>query len=170
MLTQLPVLSPNLRVARLFREPLHLAVSHDHRLARQASAAENDLAGETLLALSGGFSLHDQIVDLARRSGATLRQDYEGSSLDALRQMVSMNMGLTLLPALYAHSEVTMPGGDVALVAFRRGRLTRSIGMVTRTATRPTPALAAFRDAVHAVVSSDFASVLVPEHAGGRGR
>lgn len=160
VLTQLPVMSSDFNVTRLFREPLQLAVAHDHRLARQRNVENGDLEGEILLVLSNGFSLHDQLVALARETGVCLRQDYEGSSLDALRQMVAMNMGITLLPALYAHSEVEQPEGDVALVPFRRGRVSRAIGLVTRRNSRIPPA---FSEVIRTVVRTDFANVLLAD-------
>ncbi|OWY17470.1 hypothetical protein B6V73_07325 [Thioclava sp. JM3] len=160
VLTQLPVLSSDFTVTRLFREPLQLAVARDHRLAEKTNVEDADLAGETLLVLSNGFSLHAQLVELAREMKTTLRQDYEGSSLDALRQMVAMNMGITLLPALYAHSEVEQAGRDIALVPFRRGRVMRSIGLVTRRSARIPPV---FADVIREVVRTGFAKVLQPE-------
>ncbi|MBC7171413.1 MAG: hydrogen peroxide-inducible genes activator, partial [Polyangiaceae bacterium] len=160
VLTQLPVLSSELHVTRLFREPLQLAVAQDHPLAHRENAEDADLAGETLLVLSNGFSLHAQLLELAREIGATLRRDYEGSSLDAIRQMVAMNMGITLLPALYAHSEVEQRDGDVALVPFRRGRVTRSIGLVARRNSRIPPI---FAEVIRDVVRREFAGLLIPE-------
>jgi LysR family hydrogen peroxide-inducible transcriptional activator len=35
--------------------------------------------------------------------------DYEGTSLDTLRQMVVMGMGIAFLPALYIRSEIHRP-------------------------------------------------------------
>ncbi len=119
ILTQLPVSSTDVTVTRLFREPLRLAVARDHRLAGSRGASDSDLVGENILALSSRFTLHAQIAELAREVGATLRQDYEGTSLDAIRQMVAMDKGITFLPALYANSEIAEPDGDVALVPFR---------------------------------------------------
>ena len=40
-------------------------------------------------------------------------RDYEGSSLDALRLMVVMGMGLAFLPALYVESEIRSDSGIV---------------------------------------------------------
>ena len=42
--------------------------------------------------------------------GATLLRDYEGTSLDTLRQMAGMGVGLAVLPALYVHSEIAGRG------------------------------------------------------------
>lgn len=160
VLSQLPVLSSELNVVRLFREPLFLAVSRDHRLASRKNVEDIDLKGETLLVLSNGFSLHDQLVDLAQTLGATLQRDYEGSSLDALRQMVAMNMGVTLLPALYAGSEVGPNDGDVALIPFRQGRVSRSIGLIWRRTSRNPPAFDAFSDQIRTVVKTKFSDIL----------
>ncbi len=160
ILTHLPVQSGDVIVRRLFAEPLHLVVSRDHRLAGRDDAADADLAGETLLALSSAFTLHDQIAAVAREAGATLLQDYEGTSLDALRQMVAMNMGLTLLPALYVKSEITGRGGDVAVLPFRRGRLTRAIGLAWRRSAGDRVAYATFAEVIRKVVSTDHGELV----------
>ena len=45
-------------------------------------------------------------LDLCETLGARLRADYEGTSLDAIRLMAGMGMGLAFLPALYVRSEI----------------------------------------------------------------
>jgi LysR family hydrogen peroxide-inducible transcriptional activator len=49
-----------------------------------------------------------------------MRTDYEGTNLDAIRQMVALDMGGAFLPTLYADSDVPQRDTDVALVPFRR--------------------------------------------------
>lgn len=163
ILTQLPVQSADVTVTRLFREPLRLAVARDHRLAASAGVSDADLAGENILALSTRFTLHGQIAELAREVGATLRQDYEGTSLDALRQMVAMDMGITFLPALYAKSEITEPDGDVALVPFRQGQFTRSLGLVWRKTTGKQAGLGAFTEVIRTVTRDRFGNLVQME-------
>ncbi len=160
ILTQLPVLSSDLTVQRLFREPLLLAVAQDHPLADRGQARDADLAGATILSLSPAFTLHSQIAALAEEVGAKLRRDYEGTSLDALRQMAAMNMGVVFLPALYVQSEIALPRRDIAVLRFRPGRLARSIGVAwRRTAGTPT-GFTAFADVVREVASNDFAGLV----------
>jgi LysR family hydrogen peroxide-inducible transcriptional activator len=89
----------------LCREKVLLAVPGAHPLAGLDVVPVPLLKGEKLLALGQGFRLHDDVQALARASGADLRQDYEGTSLDALRQMASIGMGLALFPAAYIASE-----------------------------------------------------------------
>ncbi|WP_269582553.1 LysR substrate-binding domain-containing protein [Roseibium sp. Sym1] len=89
----------------LCHESVALAVPRSHPLAGLESVPLALLRGEKLLALSQGFRLHDDVQALARAAGADFRQDYEGTSLDALRQMASIGMGLALFPAAYVASE-----------------------------------------------------------------
>jgi LysR family hydrogen peroxide-inducible transcriptional activator len=102
----LPVSERDTETARLFREPLLLVAPADHPLAARSSVAPADLRGETILALEPGHQLYNQVRELCAAIGAELSHDYEGTSLDTLRQMVAMGMGLSLLPALYVRSEV----------------------------------------------------------------
>lgn len=132
ILTQLPLPSGDLVSMRLFREPLQLAMAVDHPLAGRDTIRDDDLAGLDVLSLSEAYRLHTQVAALCDELGATLRRDYEGTSLDALRQMTALNMGVSFLPALYVRSEVSRGAGDVVIKPFRSGRVTRSIGLAWR--------------------------------------
>jgi LysR family hydrogen peroxide-inducible transcriptional activator len=132
ILAQLPVAGADFETERLFREPLYLALPADHRLARAEAVQPDDLRGEALLALNPDYHLHDQIAQIARDFGATLQRDYEGTSLDALRQMVGMGMGVTFLPALYVRSEISGRGAEVAVRPLKGRKITRAIGLAWR--------------------------------------
>ena len=92
------------REATLFDEPLYLAVPLDHEVARAKNIASHDLSGIDLLALGPGHQLHDLVVNLAAEVGANLRFDYEGTSLDTLREMMATGLGVSILPALYVRA------------------------------------------------------------------
>lgn len=111
ILTTLPITSRELVVAPLFREPLKLAIAREHRLANKKRINRMDLHGEEVLTIDEHHLLHRQIADICERFGAYVRRDYEGTSLDTLRQMVVMGMGLAFLPSLYVKSEI--PAQDV---------------------------------------------------------
>jgi LysR family hydrogen peroxide-inducible transcriptional activator len=131
ILSQLPSKSAEHVEESLFREPLVVALAVDHPLARREAISPDSLAGENVLTLSAHYHLHHQVSALCETFGARLMQDYEGTSLDALRQMVGMGMGITFLPALYVRSEI----GARSEVVVRRlqGRtVTRTIGLVWR--------------------------------------
>ncbi|MEQ8314832.1 MAG: hydrogen peroxide-inducible genes activator [Gammaproteobacteria bacterium] len=106
ILSTQPIMSNELVVAPLFREPLKLAIARDHRLARKTRINRMDLVGEPVLTITEHHLFHRQITELCERLGAVVRRDYEGTSLDTLRQMVVMGMGIAFLPALYVKSEI----------------------------------------------------------------
>jgi len=106
ILSTLPINSSELVVMPLFREPLKLIVSRDHKLANKVRINRMDLLGEEVLTIGEHHLFHRQITELCERVGAQVRRDYEGTSLDTLRHMVVMGMGAAFLPALYVKSEI----------------------------------------------------------------
>lgn len=152
LLTQLPVVGTDYTTVRLFREALFMVTAQSHTLAGRAEIAETDLAGVSVLSLGPGYALHEQVSALCEAHGARLLHDYEGTSLDALRVMTAMGMGVCLLPALYIRSEIGSETQDLAVVPFRGSRVARSLGLVWRRTSgndRIAESLCdAFRDAV----------------------
>lgn len=163
ILTQLPVRSGDIAVERLFREPLRLAVSQDHALASLSEVTDRHLAGQDILALSSAYVLHTQISALCEEVGANLRREYEGTSLDALRQMTALNMGLTFLPTLYVKSEVSSETGDVAVLRFRRDRFTRSIGLAWRKRSAHREVISRIASAAKDVARDRFKGLVIVE-------
>jgi LysR family hydrogen peroxide-inducible transcriptional activator len=109
ILTPLPVEQIGLSLAPLFHEPVRLVMSTDHRLAGKKRISRRDLAGESVLTIEEHHHFHRQIQELCGRLSAHILRDYEGTSLDTLRQMVVMGMGIAFLPALYIRSEIHRP-------------------------------------------------------------
>ena len=131
ILAKLPLQSSDLVAMPLFREPILLTVARDHPLAAQDNVSIKDLENLPVLSLAPDFHLHDQVHSLCEEFGARIVHDYVGTSLDALRQMVAMNMGATFVPALYAKSEISQDG-DVVALPLKGRRIFRSIGLVWR--------------------------------------
>lgn len=131
LLSPLPIGGQDTQTARLYREPLYVVVPGDHRLGSKKDLTHNDLKGETVLTLERGHRLYDQVRDLCQEFGAELSLDYEGTSLDTLRQMVAVGMGVTFLPSLYVGSEVRQDDQLVTLQMRRRGP-SRTVGMAWR--------------------------------------
>lgn len=128
ILAQLPLTSAELVSERLFREPIYLALAADDPLAREETLTPAHLKGLQILSLTPQFHLHDHIVGLCEEFGATIKRDYEGTSLDALRLMVGMGMGAAFLPALYVGSEIPARG-DVVVKKLKSRSIARSIGL-----------------------------------------
>ena len=165
VIAQLPLRSDRIRVERLFREPLLLVMGKDHPLAEKTTVEDADLAGAHVLSLSTAFTMNAQLVSLCDELGAVLRADYEGTSLDALRNMTAINMGVTFLPALYLQSSVGEAWDDVVLRRFRGDRLTRSIGLAWRESSSGNVIYAELSKIIRMVVADEFSSIVVPEPA-----
>jgi LysR family hydrogen peroxide-inducible transcriptional activator len=159
-LTQLPVGSTDVAVVPLFREPLLAVMSRDHMLAGEGPLDPVELAGQEVLTLGPDYTLHTQIAELCAHHGAWLRQDYEGTSLDALRQMAAMRMGMTVLPALYVASEIAAPDPDVVVRAFRGGRVTRTVGVVWRKSSGRQESFERFADVARGIARDAYRDVL----------
>lgn len=131
VLAPLPVSGGGLHVEPLFREALSLVGAPDHPLHRKTDLRSSDFAGQPVLSLDRRHHFHRQAVDICRELGAELMRDYEGTSLDSLRQMAGSGLGLSILPELYLRSET---GGEdmVQRFAIRDWSATRSIGAVWR--------------------------------------
>jgi LysR family transcriptional regulator, hydrogen peroxide-inducible genes activator len=127
----LPLARRELLAVPLFREPLLVVLPRDHRLASLERIPGSDLRGETILTLEPGHRLYEQVRAIAEDFEAEISHDFEGTSLDTLRQMVAMGMGITLLPALYVRSEVARENLVVAR-PMAGDAPSRVIGMVWR--------------------------------------
>jgi LysR family hydrogen peroxide-inducible transcriptional activator len=98
-LLALPVTDDSLRVEPLFYEPFYAALPAGHALARRDVLKVADIMSEKLLLLDEGHCLRDQALDVCG-TGSRGREEVRATSLETLRQMVGMGLGLTLLPAL----------------------------------------------------------------------
>lgn len=131
IITLLPVRGADLVSQPLFRETLYLAVASDHPMAEKRAARRDDLDGEDVLTLGPGHQLHDVVIALCEEFGAKLRYEYEGTSLDTLREMVAMGLGITFLPGLYVRSALVRD--DTIKTLELEGRsIYRTLGIVWR--------------------------------------
>ncbi len=131
ILAPMPVRGEHLHVEHLFDEPLAVIAPPEHPFVKRDSIALGELAGATFVTIDRRHNYHRAIERLCERSGAVLMGDYEGTSLDSLRQMVGSGVGLALLPELYLRSEAS--GKDmVRRLNIDRWSERRSIAAVWR--------------------------------------
>lgn len=140
IITPLPVNDPKLYYVPLFAEPLYLTVAISHPIAALSDIDRQALRDEPILSLGPGHQLHQATLLLCEECGTKLQFDYEGTSLDALREMVATGLGVALMPGLYVRSMLVQ---DTSLKTLElQGRsVRRTIGMVWR---KTSPLLEAF--------------------------
>lgn len=97
---------PEARNMPLLKENIYICVASDDALAASRDPVSLEaLKGRELLTLGYGHKFTTVVSGLADRAGALITGEYQGNSLDAIRQMASMGGGVAVLPSLYAISE-----------------------------------------------------------------
>jgi LysR family hydrogen peroxide-inducible transcriptional activator len=130
-LLALPVTDDSLRVEPLFYEPFYAALPAGHPLAKRDVLKVSDIMAEKLLLLDEGHCLRDQALDVCG-SGSRGREEVRATSLETLRQMVGMGLGLTLLPALSVDAGPRQSRKAVEIRPFKSPPPGRTIALVWR--------------------------------------
>ena len=119
LLSPMPITGKGLEVEPLFRERLRIVAPPDDPLVNLPSLRHDDFNGRMFLSLDQRHHYHRQLEDICKTLGANILADYEGTSLDALQQMVGSGLGLAILPHFYIRSEAG--GLDVVRIAEPAG-------------------------------------------------
>ena len=130
-LLALPVKDPNLEVVPLFVEPFLAAVPPNHPLATAKEISINDLAKAGLLLLEEGHCLRDQALEACHLEGLE-NEEIRATSLETLRQLVALGLGVTLLPVLAGGGAATASGQQVVLKPLAAPGASRTICLVWR--------------------------------------
>jgi LysR family hydrogen peroxide-inducible transcriptional activator len=128
-LLALPVDDANLEVMPLFKEPFLAAVPAHHKLAASGTIKIKDLAKAGLLLLEEGHCLRDHALEACHLDGLQ-NEEISATSLETLRQMVGMGLGVTLIPVLASGGSTAVT--QVALCPLAAPGASRTIGLVWR--------------------------------------
>ena len=129
-LLALPINDPSLEVVPLFKEPFLAAVPAKHKLASANTVKIKDLAKAGLLLLEEGHCLREHALEACHLDGMQ-NEEISATSLETLRQMVGMGLGVTLIPVL-ASGGTTADVTQVALRPLAAPGASRTIGLVWR--------------------------------------
>lgn len=139
MIISTPEDHPGARKAHLFTEQLWAAVALDHPLASAKPVFTlDDLQGQTLLTLGSTHRLSHIVSGLAASAGGRVSDEYEGTSLDAIRLMAAAGAGVAVLPSIYAVTEARR-GTDVSLRALNDPAACRDIALIQPQLPEPRP-------------------------------
>lgn len=127
-LLALPVAGDDLECCPLFDEPFLLATSATHPLAQRQAVSVECLTEHPLLLLDEGHCLREQALDFCKMNALEESRDFRATSLPTLMQMVSTDLGITLVP------EMAMQDAPRSLrfIPFDSPAPHRSIGLVWR--------------------------------------
>ena len=145
----------------LFEETLYVCAAQEDELSRRTGPVELDaLKGRELLSLGPGHRLSLIIQHLADAAGAHVSTEYEGTSLDAVRQMATMGAGVAILPNLYAVVEAQRDPTQVVR-PIRHSIARRKIGLIWRRGSPLASTISSmgevFRDVALEILAADTA-------------
>ena len=126
----LPVDDPALEIVPLFSEPFLAAVPVDHALAAAKEVHIDELVRAGLLLLEEGHCLRNQALEACRLTEFE-NEEIRATSLETLRQMVGMGLGVTLIPAIAGSQSYNLES-RVALRPLIAPGASRTIGLVWR--------------------------------------
>lgn len=116
----------------LFEEQLWICAASDDPISRETGAVPlTQLKGRPLLTLGQGHRLSHLIGELARKAGGHVSEEYQGTSLDATRQMAVMGAGIAVLPSLYVKLEAQRDK-DITLRPISDPLAKRTISLIWR--------------------------------------
>ena len=95
-----------LKAKRLRNEKLVFIAAPEHPLARKKGVTPHDLAGQTLLLTEAGCSYRTKLDELLSVMSIRPESITEFSSVEAIKECVSLGMGLSLLPEIVVDREL----------------------------------------------------------------
>ncbi len=144
---------PGMAHRALFTESLYVCAAPDDALAgtrRAVTMAE--LTGRELITVGFGHRLNLIVQKLADAAGAHVSSEFEGTSLDAARQMAAMGAGVAILPSLYALLEARRDP-DLVIRPIDHGLARRDIALIWRPASPLDAAFVTLSEEIGAVAN-----------------
>lgn len=131
VLLALPFATQDFVVEELFDDPLLIAMPCDHELKDKKTIQLKDLQAYPMLLLEDGHCLRDHSLNACSFSIQDIDVPYQASSLHTLLQMVSNDIGITLLPAMASNSRL-LDDNAVTTSAIDNAAMSRKIALVWR--------------------------------------
>lgn len=128
-----------LELRQIASEPLVIALPSAHPLASRREIDVRELERESFILFPEGATIRTSFDLLAANQRFTPNIAFVTSGTDRMRELVSLGMGVSLLP----HSDATRPGYEHATAVIRDARLTYSINLAWRSSRRRAPAVLA---------------------------
>lgn len=151
-----PVSESGLKSTPLFEEEFLLAVATSNPLSHHKSVKQQDLQHKNLLLLDEGHCMRDQALALCHRMKAAETQNFRATSLETLRNMVTANVGITLMPKLACHKN-----DGVCYIPFSNPKPSRSIELFWRTTSAKKIVLQAIGKEIQTILAKNNAVTLI---------
>lgn len=113
----------------LLTEELYAILPPGHRLSDKESIELKELADETFVLFSEGYSLRPIVWEACQEAGFTPNIGFEGEETDTIRGLVAAGMGVSLLPEMALHYTGPLQPTKMRVT---EPQVTRTIGIIQR--------------------------------------
>lgn len=144
VIAAMPIHDHQLTSQHLFDDRFLIATSTNNTDVLPSPLTQGNAALEKLLLLEEGHCLRDQALEVCAIPRERTLVNFGATSMATLLQMVSNDMGLTLIPEIAIRSEV--PHKRIRIVPFSEGSPKRQIGLFWRVRTERTEDFNALAD------------------------
>jgi len=126
----------------VMRDEIVLIVNPGHRLAKLSEAHIKDLREEVLIAEGSKSSLHEEVAQAFRQSGAQFNVGVTNVTIEAIKRMVSEGVGIGFVPSMCVHDEESR--GELAIIKVEGISRQRELWLVHQNDESLSPAAESF--------------------------
>jgi LysR family hydrogen peroxide-inducible transcriptional activator len=148
VIAALPVEAENVETTPLFTDRFFMAMAKNDRTVLISPLMEDQVDSERLLLLEEGHCLRDQALAVCGTAGRRSLVNFGATSMTTLLQMVSHDMGMTLIPEIAIETETAH--NNLRIVPFADPAPSREIGLIWRRSSGRPEDMAALAQAIRA--------------------
>jgi DNA-binding transcriptional LysR family regulator len=137
---------PSLVAKEIYHDRLTFIVSPKHRFAGREKLSISELGMETFIAHNVVSPYRQQVIDTFRRHKVPLRMEIEMPTIETIRKLVQLNMGVAFLPKMCVEQEIA--AGVLKEVPVEEMQMERKIRLVHAAKRRLSHAAQAFLEVV----------------------
>jgi DNA-binding transcriptional LysR family regulator len=126
----------------VMQDEIVLITSPDHRLAKLPHVRIKDLREEVLIAEGQKSSLHEEVAQAFRESGAHFNAGVTNMTIEAIKRMVTEGVGVGFVPSICVHDEESR--GELAIIRVDGISRQRELWLIHRKGQSLSPAAQAF--------------------------
>lgn len=130
VIAALPIDNEAIATSPLFRDRFFMAMADNDSAVLVSPLAESDVDADRLLLLEEGHCLRDQALAVCGAAGKRSLVNFGATSMATLLQMVSHDMGMTLIPEIAVATETQR--NAIRIVPFAEPQPAREIGLAWR--------------------------------------
>ena len=125
----LPIEEKHFTITPFIEDTFYIFLNTEHPLANREAISLFELKQEKFILFTEEFTLHDYIIKKCRNAGFYPHISYKSSQWDLIIELVSSNLGITLLPKSIYGKQVNK---NVKIIPVQDIHIPWSLGIITK--------------------------------------